>query len=309
MTENVHVVREPIEDWHLTQRSAVLATSTPQVDKTILEFERYLAQLRYSESTVATYKESLRTFLRFLDGKALHEINQADFVRFNTDYILRNNYSVSYQNQVVNALKIYFSNYHDLPFDSSFLERPKKEKRMPIILSLQEVERLLNTIENIKHKSMITLIYACGLRSGELLSLKISDIDSDRMIIHIKAAKGKKDRIVPLPNAALELLRHYFKQYRPEVFLFNGKSAAQYSKSSLQSVFKKAVAQARIGKPCTLHSLRHSFATHLLENGVNLRYIQEILGHSSPRTTQIYTHVTNEGSRKVRSPLEQLNLK
>ena len=155
---------------------------------------------------------------------------------------------------------------------------------------------------------MLVLIYSCGLRSGELINLRITDIDSDRMIIHIKGAKGKKDRIIPLSETALELLREYFTAYRPKTYLFNGETKPQYSKTSLQKVYCKAKRIANIEKKATLQTLRHSYATHLLESGVNLRIIQEILGHSSPKTTQIYTHVSSEETSKVVSPLEKINL-
>ncbi len=179
---------------------------------------------------------------------------------------------------------------------------------MPTILSLQEVEKIFNVTLNLKHLSALVLIYSSGLRSGELINLKISDIDSDRMIIHIKGAKGKKDRIVPLADSTLTLLREYYKVYRPKEHLFNGETKLVYSQSSLQAVFKKACKLASIQKRVTLHSLRHSYATHLLEGGVNLRYIQEILGHGSSKTTEIYTHVTNDSIRKVVSPIEKITL-
>ena len=149
---------------------------------------------------------------------------------------------------------------------------------------------------------------SCGLRVGDVLNLRISDIDSDRGIIHIKGGKGKKDRIVPLSPSVLKLLRSYFKKYRPEEFLFNGENSKQYSNSSIQKVFKQALKKGSITKKCTLHTLRHSYATHLLEAGTNLRVIQEILGHNDPKTTQIYTHVSSEHCAKVVSPIEKIKL-
>ena len=155
---------------------------------------------------------------------------------------------------------------------------------------------------------MLSVIYSCGLRMGELINLRIRDVDSKRMVIHIKKAKGDKDRVVPLSESTLDILRTYYLEYKPEEYLFNGDGAVQYSRSSLQSVFRQAISRSGIKKKCTLHTLRHSFATHLLEAGVNLRYIQELLGHNSPKTTMIYTHVSSEASRKIESPIERIKL-
>lgn len=275
----------------------------------IENFIQYLENMRYSHNTVTAYSEGLKIFLRFTNNKPVEEITPQDIEDFNSDYILKNDYSTSYQNGVINAIKLFFKRIANIHINLEELERPKKQFKLPVVLSLDEVERVLNSIANVKHKCMLTLIYSCGLRVGELISLKIEDIDSQRMVIHIKQAKGSKDRIVPLAPSALKLLRTYYQLYRPKKYLFNGSDSYQYSRSSIQSVFRAAVKRANIRKKCTLHTLRHSYATHLLESGVNLRYIQELLGHNSPKTTQIYTHVTSEESRKVTSPLEKLNLK
>jgi len=190
--------------------------------------------------------------------------------------------------------------------DIEAIHRPRTEKTLPKVLSLDEVSRILNALDNIKHTSMLALIYSAGLRRGEMLTMKINAIDSKRMMIHIFNAKGKKDRMVPLAPSVLELLRTYYKVYQPKDFLFEGQNGGKYSEKSLQEVFKKAKSLAGIKKNVTLHSLRHSYATHLLESGINLRYIQDLLGHKSPKTTQIYTHVSNEALSKVTSPIEQL---
>ena len=277
-------------------------------NSTVEKFRKYMIQKRYSAASINSYVNALITFVRYLNNPNLAAVSQEHIEDFNYNYIIANNYSASYQNQVINALKLYFKTQHNLQFNTDLIERPRKEYRLPVVFSLQEIERLLNALSNTKHRSMLVLIYSCGLRSGELINLRITDIDSDRMIIHIKGAKGKKDRIVPLSETALELLRDYFMVYRPKTFLFNGETKPQYSKTSLQKVFYKAKRIANIEKKSTLHTLRHSYATHLLESGVNLRIIQEILGHSSPKTTQIYTHVSSEETSKVVSPLEKINL-
>lgn len=272
----------------------------------IEKLKQYLAQRRYSANTISSYSESLRTFFRFMEINDLRPISNEDIVYFNTHYILKKGLSQSYQNQVINAVKIYLQKIRFVPFEISDIERPKPIRSLPVILSTEETKRILESVKNLKHKSMLVLIYSSGLRSGDLLNLRISDIDSSRMIIHIKHGKGGKDRIVPLSSSALELLREYFKKYRPKEFLFNGEKSLQYSRTSLQKVFKKAIKNARITKKVTLHTLRHSYATHLLEGGVNLRYIQEFLGHSSPKTTQIYTHVSSVDFGKILNPFDEL---
>lgn len=276
----------------------------PEVD----QLKHYMKQRRYSENTIKTYTEALTIFINFIGARQLRDIMLVDLETFNHEYIIRKKLSVSYQNQVINALKLYFGRFHSKQFDLSYIERPKEGNPLPVVLSLEEVERLLNGIRNIKHRAMLSVIYSAGLRMGELIDLKISDIDSTRMVIHIKKAKGKKDRIVPLSESTLDLLRTYFKKYRPKEYLFNGEGSLQYSRTSLQTVFRKAVKRAGINKSCTLHTLRHSFATHLLESGVNLRYIQDFLGHNSPKTTMIYTHVSSENARKIGSPIERIKL-
>ncbi|WP_233702685.1 tyrosine-type recombinase/integrase [Hyunsoonleella flava] len=159
---------------------------------------------------------------------------------------------------------------------------------------------------NLKHKTLLSLIYSAGLRIGEATNIKIKDIDSKRMLIHIKNAKGKKDRYTLLSSSFLELLRDYYKTYKPENYLFEGHNKQQYSSSSAQKILKNAAKKIGLKKRITLHTLRHSFATHLLENGTDIRYIQELLGHNSPKTTMIYTHVSETTIRKIKNPFDNI---
>jgi integrase/recombinase XerD len=208
---------------------------------------------------------------------------------------------------VVNAIKLFFRVVEKKSISVELLERPRQEHRLPNVLSKEEVKAILNAHHNLKHKSMLTLIYSCGLRCGELINLKINDIDSKRNIILIKMAKGKKDRIVPLSPKVLEMLREYYQIYQPKVFLFEGeKPMTCYSERSLQQVLKQALVKCKNPKPVTLHWLRHSYATHLLEAGTNLRYIQDLLGHSSSKTTEIYTHVSTHSIQNIISPFDTL---
>ena len=276
-------------------------------DIKIEEFRRWLKSKRYSDNTIKTYCEALKTFLYYFKEKPVGTINNQDIISFNNDYIILKKLSSSYQNQVVNAIKLFFKTIAGQQINVELIHRPKGKKTLPNVLSKEEVKMILESLQNIKHRTMLSLIYACGLRRSELLNLKSNDILSDRLLLHIKQSKGKKDRIVPLSNKLLEMLRENYKTYKPKVWLFEGQQAGEpYSEKSLESVLKQAVSKACINKPVTLHWLRHSYATHLLESGTDLRYIQELLGHNSSRTTEIYTHVSNKSIQQIKSPFDDL---
>ena len=273
----------------------------------IEKFKNWLRSRRYSESTVLTYTDALKTFLKFYNNKLISEISNDDIIKFNNEFILKNNLSASYQNQVVNAIKLFFRTVQNKTIDVDIIHRPKREHLLPNVLSKEEIKKILQAPSNIKHKTMLSLIYSCGLRRSELLNLKITDIDSNRNLVIIRQSKGKKDRITPLSGKILELLRAYFIAYKPKVWLFEGQDKTnKYDERSLASVLKQAVEKTKIKKPVTLHWLRHSYATHLLEAGTDLRYIQEILGHSRSTTTEIYTHVSNKSIQKIISPFDNL---
>lgn len=273
----------------------------------IQKFIQWLSSKRYSPSTIKTYSEALKSFLVFYREKAVAEITNEDVVTYNNDHILKNNLSESYQNQIVNAIKLFFTTIRETKIEIAKIHRPKRAKVLPNVLSKEEVKLILNAHSNIKHKTMLSLIYSCGLRRSELIHLKITDIDSNRNIVIIRQSKGKKDRIAPLSTKILEMLRQYYSIYKPKIWLFEGQNGIeQYSDHSLQSVLKQALVKAKISKPVTLHWLRHSYATHLLESGTDLRYIQELLGHNSSKTTEIYTHVSTKSIQQIKSPFDDL---
>jgi integrase/recombinase XerD len=284
-------------------------TLNEEASAKVKQYVQWLKSKRYSDSTIKTYTDALKAFLKFYQDKPIAEITNDDVVVFNNEFILKYKLSASYQNQVVNAIKLFFRTVQNRAIDVEQIHRPKKPFKLPSILSLEEVEAMLNSLDNIKHKAMLALIYQGGLRRSELLNMQVPDVDSKRMLITIRNAKGNKDRIVPLSETALGLLRLYYKNHKPKQYLFEGQKGGRYTESSLEEVFHKAKDLAKINKNVSLHTLRHSYATHLLEGGVNLRYIQELLGHKSPKTTQLYTHVSSEGLGKVTSPLEKLKLK
>jgi len=271
----------------------------------IRRFRAWMQSKRYSKNTIKTYLLAIRIFLGFFKDKQAQQITNEDVVHFNNAYIIQRGYSFSYQNQIVNALKLFFAQIENYALDLRALHRPRRSRRLPKVLSKEEVKAILVAHGNAKHRMMLSLVYACGLRSGELLSIKPGDIDSRRGIIFIRQGKGRKDRIVPLPQKLLQPLRDYYKAYRPTNWLFEGqKVGTRYSPKSLQSVLKQAVRKAGIRKNVTLHWLRHSYATHLLESGTDLRYIQELLGHKSSRTTEIYTHVSTKNIQDIKSPFD-----
>lgn len=273
----------------------------------VAAFRSYLRSKRYSESTIKTYSESIVIFLRYFAEKDIEEIDNEDLITFNNNYILKNNLSSSYQNQVVNGVKLFFKAINGFKMDVDLIHRPRRQKLLPNVLSKEEVKKIITTPINLKHRLMLSLIYACGLRRSELLNLKPQDILSDRNVIHIRQSKGKKDRIVPLSASLLEPLREYYRLYKPINWLFEGQvKGEQYSAKSLQNVLKQSLERTGIRKPVTLHWLRHSYATHLLENGTDVRYIQELLGHKSSKTTEIYTHVSTKSIQNIKSPFDEL---
>ncbi len=270
-------------------------------------FKAWMQSKRYAESTMKSYIHGVNIFLNFMHPKAIVEIDNADVIRFNTEYILSNKLSSAYQNHVVNGIKFFFKIIEKSGIDVMKLPRPRPEHRLPNVLSKEEVKALLEVVKNQKHKAMLSLIYGCGLRAGELLRLLPKDVDSNRNVLLIRQSKGKKDRIVPLSLKLIEMLRAYFVVYRPVKWLFEGQEPGeQYAARSLQQVLKLAIEKANMQKPVTLHWLRHSYATHLHESGTDIRFIQELLGHNSSRTTEIYTHVSTRSIQNIKSPFDSL---
>lgn len=270
----------------------------------IEKFKQWMRSKRYSESTITTYSEALKSFLVFYREKVIAEITNEDVIEYNNEYILKNKLSASYQNQIINALKLFFKIIQNTKIVLEELHRPKNAKTLPNVLSKEETFKLIEVTTNLKHKTLLALIYSAGLRISEAINMKITDIDSQRMLIHVKNAKGKKDRYTLLSTKVLGLLKEYYTIYKPTKFLFEGQFGAQYSSRSAQAVLHQSAKKAGITKQISLHTLRHSFATHLLESGTDLRYIQDLLGHSSPKTTMIYTHVSSTSLKNIINPFD-----
>ena len=278
----------------------------PDISLTLKQLEKQLTFKGYSSKTKKSYIGHVRRFLSFINKKP--ELLEKQDVEKYIYYLLNEQQnSHAFVNQALSAIKFYYEYtlkkgkvLYDLP-------RPKKEKKLPNILSQNEVLAILDSVDNIKHKSILFLTYSAGLRVGEVVRLKVDDIDSDRMLIHIRQGKGRKDRYTILSEVALDMLRKYARVEKPEDWLFpGGKDNSFLTERSVQKIFASACKKAKINKHVSVHSLRHSFATHLLEGGTDLRYIQELLGHASSKTTEIYTHVTEANISKIKSPLDRL---
>jgi integrase/recombinase XerD len=251
--------------------------------------------------------QAIKLFAIHCEEKNPSEINNDTVNRFMQQYAYNNRLSISWQRLIINALKLYFNRLEDRKLNTDKLVRPKKDKVLPKVLSREEVKDILDATGNLKHLALLSVTYACGLRCSETLALKPHHINSKRMLLLIERAKGRKDRMVPIGEKLLELLRSYYKAYRPAIWLFEGHVKGQpYHERSFQQVLKQSAKKAGIKNNVTLHMLRHSFATHLLESGTDLRYIQTLLGHSSSRTTEIYTHVSTAALSKIKSPFDSL---
>jgi len=277
-------------------------------EKTLKKFENCLIQKRYSVNTRKIYCHYFKDFQTYFKDDKLEDISTEQINKYILNLIISKKISVSQQNQRINAIKFYYEKVLGLPHQYYKIERPKKENKLPKVLSKEEISLIFSRIENLKHKMIISLLYSGGLRRSEILALKVSDIHSNRGLLRINGAKGKKDRFTLLSKALLEQLREYYRQYHPKTYLFEGQKGDNYSAESVSKILKQAGIKAGIQQIITLHILRHSFATHLPEQGTDLRYIQELLEHNNSKTTEIYTHITKRGTDKIKSPLENINL-
>jgi len=273
----------------------------------IKEIKQLMTVKGYSNNTIDTYITCLKHFFYYYEGYNLDDLHKKDIIEY-LHHLIDEKYSKSTQNQHINAIKYYYEKFLNREKEIYYIERPIKDKKLPVVLGMKEVQSLFSHTHNIKHRTILAVIYSCGLRVSELINLKITDIDNKRMVINIRNAKGNKDRQVQLTPQILELLRLYYREYLPETYLINGQNGGKYSSGSIQKIIKSSSKKAKINKNVTPHTLRHSFATHLLENGTDIRYIQTILGHSDIKTTQIYTHVTSTHLKNIRNPSDNLNI-
>jgi integrase/recombinase XerD len=269
-------------------------------------FKKLMVANRYSKSSIATYIGMLESFFGFYHNKKTVEIDMDDISRYNYEVVVKRNYSIVYQRQLISALKLFFKYTEGVKVDPEELERPRRSKKLPIVLSREEMLRILLATPNLKHRCILAMLYGSGLRISELINLKIADIDFARKQVFIRRAKRRKDRVVVLSEKIYGLLNDYLQTYKPDTYLFNGQDGLQYTAGSVRQFLARSVKAAGISKRVTPHTFRHTYATHLLESGVNLKYVQELLGHTRPETTQIYLHITKKQLLAVGSPLDSL---
>lgn len=288
--------------------SKITAFDIPNYRSCPEEYILKMTELRYSESTMKTYRSMFEEFINYYHTYDIDHIDEKMIIAFLRYLVIERKVSTSYQNQSINAIKFFYERILGGQRKIYLVERPRREKTLPEVLSEKEIAEVIATVSNIKHKAIIMLIYSSGLRLGELVNIKLTDVDSERMQLFVRQSKGRKDRYTSLSRKILPVLRQYYMEYKPKEWLFEGTKGGQYSTSSVQMLVKEAYKNAGIKKKATTHTLRHSFATHLLENGTDLRYIQSLLGHGSSKTTEIYTHITTRGFDQIQNPLDKLDI-
>lgn len=278
------------------------------IEELLVKFEQKLILQRYSPNSIRNYISAVRTFLEVAEKKFSHpsELDEVLIEKYVLWKVQKHKIGSSYQRMIIASLDKFYTSVFNKQLNIKHLYPSRKSYSLPNYLTTVEVKKLMAGVTNLKHRCIIKLLYGSGLRLSELLHLKLTDIDSKSMIIHIRKSKGNKDRVVMLSNSLLDELRVYFIHYKPTDFLFEGQSGGMYSAKSVQVIVKNAASKAGINKQVTPHTLRHSFATHLLEAGTDIRFIQQLLGHSSIKTTEIYTHITDVMKSKIKSPLDSL---
>ncbi len=290
-------------EFHLSKKLKIIASRHPRLPAGYLE---KLESKRYSLNTIRTYICYMEDFILEFQSKELEQITSEEINAYILRLIRYKGISPSQQNQRINAIKFYYEKVLGLDKQLYYVERPKKSRSLPKVLSEEELISILQALTNIKHKALIATIYSSGLRRSELINLRKQDLYFDRKLILIRGAKGKKDRTTVLSDSLVIVLRKYLLEHKPNYWLFEGMNRKQYSGTSIARILDNGAKRAGIEKKVTPHMLRHSFATHLLEQGVDIRYIQTILGHGSSKTTEIYTHVSKKSLSKIKSPLDTI---
>jgi len=270
-------------------------------------FNKFIETLKlkgYSDHTIKTYTTEFAHLLHLIKSFPVHQLTPERVRSYMLYCSVKLKLSENHLHSRMNAVKFYFEKVLKLPGYLADIPRPKKPSQLPKVVAKPEIKRMLESVSNIKHRVLLKLCYGMGLRVSELVELKISDVDSSRMQVHVRRAKGKKDRYVTLPESVLDELRQYFREYKPKEYLFEGQFGGKYSIRSTQAVFRQAMKKAKINKTVGIHGLRHSYATHLLESGTDISLIKELLGHKDIKTTLGYTHVAKRHLSKVKSPLD-----
>lgn len=293
----IQVKKEPVQN------------NLPQEHQTaLLKMKEQLILKRYQFNTLKNYMSCMKEFLTYYKDQEVHSILLEDIRNYLLHKINHDCISESTQNGMINAIKFYYEKVEKRERFTLYDLRPRKPQQLPGFLSKEDTIKLLKAPTNLKHQVILKLIYSAGLRLGELTRLKVRDIKFDLGIIEVKCAKGKKDRITILSSKVKIQLHIYLKQYHPQYWLFEGQDGGKYSERSVQNILKNAVLLSGVDENTTVHTLRHTFATHLILDGVDLRRVQEYLGHSKLETTAIYTHITDKMKSEIQSPLDHLDI-
>ena len=295
---------EPVQFEKAEEIKTTLLPLNIEKEKILQEFIDSLQGKRMSESTIKTYGGFVQQFLRFTGNKEVGLLNATDvrlYIEWAVDTL---NYAVSTHRQMVSGLRHFAYLYPACAIDPEAIFMPSKDKKLPVILSIEEILNLIQVTKNLKHRTIISMLYASGLRIGELIDLELKDFDFIRNQLHVRNAKGRKDRYTSIAASLHPMLKNYYQTYKPKVYFIENPDGGKYSSASIRSFLKRSCKLAGIKKSITPHSLRHCYATHLLEHGTDIRYIQELLGHSRPETTMIYTQVTRKDLQQIKSPLD-----
>ena len=293
------------QNWNNRQKYLVKGVEA-ELKTLLTRYSDLLIGMQYSWQTIKNYSRCFQRFAETIGVSKIDQLQPTDIQSYFND-LAKQNIAYATLNQHINAVKFYYEKVLKQPRRVYKVQRPRKANKLPEVLSKGEIKRIFQGIKNVKHQLIVFLTYSAGLRLGEVIHLKLADIDYDRMLIHIKAGKGKKDRVLPLSNAILTLMQQYTKEYQPKEWLFEGQYKGEpYSKTSVQAIFRRAKTKAGIRKDVSFHTLRHSYATHLLEAGTDVRLIQELLGHADIQTTLRYTHVSQNLIRQIKSPFDTL---
>lgn len=279
-------------------------TLNPKCELAMAGAEQKLILMAYSPHTIRNYKAELARYLKYFENYEHKNITKEEIESYVYYMVTKYKIGESKQNGMINAIKFYYEKVLGMPREYYDIQRPKKSNQLPNVLGVEETYKLINSPENKKHKAILYTIYSAGLRTSELLNLRIEDIRSKEGYIFVKGAKGKKDRHIVLAEFLLPVLRGYYKEHKPSYWLFEGQTGGKYSATSVQEIYRKAQKDSGANPWSTPHTLRHSYATHMLEYGENLRTIQVLMGHESSKTTEVYTHVVGINNKKIKNPLD-----
>jgi integrase/recombinase XerD len=283
-------------------------TTLAKYEPAVTALEQVLMLKRYSWRTIKSYKNCFRQFIKHFDEIKPSQISRAQINEYLSFLIRERQVGASHQSQVMSAIKMFYVAVVNQEEKVQNLFQPKRAQKLPKVLTEEEVTALLKSVANLKHRCILMLVYSAGLRLGELINLRLHDLQPEKNRLWVRNGKGGKDRCTILSEKVWLQLKEYIELYKPVEWVFEGQLGGQYSERSVQELFSQAKVRSQVNPLATVHTLRHSFATHLLEKGVNLRYIQELLGHESSKTTEIYTHMTQKGWDKLKSPIDDLKI-